>query len=167
MSESMGAINERLSRLLQSPPASTSDVARALGFKTQAYFKRLQRDAVPLEEIKALCKNKGYSAEYVLYGRGPAFVEGAYGEQKRATRDFFSLRLNAMGATDEVSSFVMDVVDALLKGDEAALKKALRSRYRTSTAEARLLRAYRQADTVDRARISSMATSLATKASAE
>lgn len=167
MSESMEAINERLSRLLQSPPACTSDVARALGFKIHAYFMRLKREAVPVDEIKALCKKNGYSSEYVLYGRGPAFVEGTYGEQKKATRDFFLLRLKAMGATDEVSSFVMDIVDALLKGDEAELKKALRNRFRISAAEARLLCAYRKADTADRARISSMATSLATKASAE
>lgn len=167
MSESMAAITERLARLLQSPPATTSDVARALGFKICAYHMRIKRDAVPVDQIKALCKKNGFSPEYVLYGQGPAFSQGPDGAKRKATRDFFLKQLSVVNATDDVAVLVMDVIVALLKGDEAGLKKALRSRYRTTAAEARLLRAYRQATSADRTRISSMATSLATKASAE
>ena len=158
---SMEDINGRLAKLLD---ASTSDVGRALGFAVQAYFKRLRRDSVPMQEIQSLCAARGFSLNFVLYGDGHAYAEGHDGARKSDARALIANRLKAMNASDEVTSLVLDVVDALLKGDEVALKKALRNRYRISAAETRLLRAYRQASSADRARISSMATSLATKA---
>lgn len=157
----MTSINERLMRLLAT---SQAGVGRHLGLRAPAYANRLARDSVPMQEIQSLCAARGFSLNFVLYGDGHAYAEGHDGARKSDARALIANRLKAMNASDEVTSLVLDVVDALLKGDEVALKKALRNRYRISTAETRLLRAYRQASSADRARISSMATSLATKA---
>jgi hypothetical protein len=159
----MEAINTRLRKVLHT---NNTGVAVALGLSAQAYSNRISRGAVPVDDIKALCKRNGLNAAWVLNGSGAIYIGGVAQRKQRELVQRLKECVELLELPDSDKASLNALFSSAVTGKTDSVKRAVHRLTPTpcDRTEKKLLASFRECGPAEQKLISAMARQLQRRA---